>query len=71
MVDRSGPQIRFGHVECVFDLKQLMVIVDHLIIRDIQVGDISLDTLQCSGFVDQFLVELFAGGRHTQELHFF
>jgi hypothetical protein len=52
MVDWPDPHIRFGHSECGFDLKQLVVIGDHLIIRDIQVGDISFDACKCSCFVD-------------------
>jgi hypothetical protein len=52
MVDWPNPHIRFGHSECGFDLKQLVVIGDHLIIRDIQVGDISFDACKCSCFVD-------------------
>jgi len=71
MVDRPSLQVRFRHPKSGFHLEKLVVIIDHLLIWNVQVGDISFDTCKCSCFVDQFLVELFAPGCHTQKFHFF
>lgn len=45
-----------------------MVVCDDLFIRDIQIRDLSFNTRECIGFVDQLLVELFIFSHDAQEL---
>ena len=55
--DWSGFQIGFSHSETCFNLKELMVGGDNLIVGSRQIRNVSLNSGQCVCFLNQFTVQ--------------
>ena len=47
-----------------------MVVVNHLLIRDLKIGDVSLDASQHFSFIDESVIQVFFAHSYTEKFGF-